>query len=182
MLVSPAWSLPAETGNIQEHGNFENWVESGAEEVSRLACPIPQLLFSLPATEFRTDSFHFSWLTDAELAPFQEGLNPDSRLIDLTNQMMVCSPVFWELVTTDGLIMDLSARPKDPIPPCHIIRSIRLSDETPWESFWLKSLPVPSALRSMSFTRELVLEDPQLSRSAARRLCRAYRIRSSITL
>lgn len=173
LTSSLCFSNPAAEHTL-DSSSFRRWMAEGENEAGRLASPIPQLLFSLPPTEFRTDTFHFSWLIGAELAPFQESLNPDARLIDLTNQMAVLDPVFWEVVTTDGLIIGITARPKDPIPPCHILRSIRLSDEPPWESFWQKSLPVPSAIRSAAFTRELLQEEDKLSWSAVRRFCSSY--------
>lgn len=94
--------------------------------------------------------------------------------MDLTNQVEVLDPTFWELVSTDGLIIDITARPKDPIPGGHVIYSHRFNDKPRWESFWENSLPVPSSLRSMAFTRELLQEDGKLSWSAARRFCRSY--------
>ncbi|MCF7786113.1 MAG: hypothetical protein K9N47_08320 [Prosthecobacter sp.] len=163
----------AMAASTKDYGDIVSWIDAGTDEVGALASPLPQLLFSLPPSRIRTSSLHLSWLSDTELHPFQECVNPDARLIDLTNQVEVLDPAFWELVSTDGLIIDITARPKDPIPGGHVIYSPLFNDKPRWEAFWKNSLPVPSSLRSMAFTRELLQEDDKLSRSAARRFCRS---------
>lgn len=171
-----ACDLPeqAMAASTKDYGDIVSWIGAGTDEIVALASPLPQLLFSLPPSIVRTSSLHLSWLSDTELHPFQECVNPDARLMDLTNQVEVLDPTFWELASTDGLIIDITARPKDPIPGCHVIYSHRFNDKPRWEAFWENSLPVPSSLRSMAFTRELLHEDDKLSWSAARRFCSSY--------
>ncbi|WP_395735838.1 hypothetical protein [Prosthecobacter sp.] len=164
-----ARALPAWAENTANNGAVESWVNGWQEEVCSQAMPIPMLLFSRPLTKLRNDTWNLSWLSGAQLKPLQERLNPDARLIDLSNQTMVRDPIFWELVTTDGLIVDITARPKDPIPGGHIIYSINC--EPRWETFWLRRQPVPSALRSMAFTWELLQEDDRVSTHAIRGVC-----------
>ena len=167
LTSSQCFSNPAAEYTV-DNSNFRRWIAEGEDETSLLASPIPQLLFSLPPTKFFTSTWNLSWLNSAELAPFQERLNPDSRLIDLTNQMAVLDPIFWELVTTDGLIIGITQRPKNPIPGDRIIYNINCKPR--WESFWEKPLPVPSAIRATAFTRELLQEDDKLSWRAVSRV------------
>ncbi len=157
LLASHAWPLRAMTATTMDNSNVERWIDAGMNEVCRLAAPVPQLLFSLPPSVFKTDSFTLSWLSGPELQPFQGCLNPDARLIDLTNKVAVLDPIFNELLTTDGLI--ITQRPADPIPACHVLYSYRYHDKPAWESFWLKSLPVPTAIRSIAFTTKFLDED-----------------------
>lgn len=164
----------AVAANAKNNGDIVSWIDARTDEIGALASPLPQLLFSLPPSIVRTSSLHLSWLSDTELHPFQECVNSDARLMDLTNQVEVLDPTFWELVSTDGLIIDITARPKDPIPGGHVIYRHRFNDKPRWESFWENSLPVPSSLRSMAFTRELLQEDDKLSWRAARRFCSSY--------
>lgn len=164
----------AVAANAKNNVDIVSWIDAGTDEVGALASPLPQLLFSLPPSIIRTSSLHLSWLSDTELHPFQECVNPDARLMDLTNQVEVLDPTFWELVSTDGLIIDITARPKDPIPGGHVIYSHRFNDKPRWEAFWENSLPVPSSLRSMAFTRELLQEEDKLSWNVTRRFCSSY--------
>ena len=164
----------AVAANAKNNVDIVSWIDAGTDEVGALASPLPQLLFSLPPSIIRTSSLHLSWLSDTELHPFQECVNPDARLMDLTNQVEVLDPTFWELVSTNSLIIDITTRPKDPIPDGHVIYSHRFNDKPRWEAFWENSLPVPSSLRSMAFTRELLQEEDKLSWNVTRRFCSSY--------
>lgn len=168
LLTNHVWSLRARPANSSE---TEFLAAFGMDEVCRLASPMPDLLFSHPPSLFITDSSPLEWLTGAEITSLRERLNPDARLIDLTDRVQVIDPIFWELVTTNGLIIDMDQRPKDPVNHPFFLHCSR---NPFWTSFWLKKHPVPSTLRPMAFTQELLQEDNKLSWRAVRRFCRSY--------
>jgi hypothetical protein len=170
--VGYAWSVePAAAPVQQRHQSVQRWMDEWRNEVCRLASPIPEMLFSNPPSLFITDSSPLEWLTGVEIASLRERLNPDARLMGLTDRLQVIDPIFWELVTTDGLIIDLDQRPKAPVnyPFFH-----RCTRNPFWTSFWLRNHPVPSSLRPMVFTQDLLQEGYKLSRSAIRRFCSYY--------
>ncbi|WP_395747971.1 hypothetical protein [Prosthecobacter sp.] len=150
------------TDHRADSSSFRQWLDEGGNEIERQAAPLPQLLFTMHSSIYEKHTYNIEWLTDEELRPFQERVNPYSYLMDLTNQMAVLDPAFCVLVTTDGLITDIDCRPKDPIPACHCIRHRRFDAKPRWEFFWLKNLPAPAALHSMSFTSESMSEKDTL--------------------
>lgn len=167
LLAGHAWPLQAMTANTVNSSDVERWVESGMNEVRRLAAPVPQLLFSPPPV---SDNF---WLTGEELRPFQERLSLNDKLTDLTDWPGVIDRAYYELLTTEGLI--ITARPFTPHPPQGAVWIRHAHQDKPErESFWNKNLPIPSALRSMAFTRELLLEDDKPSWNATRKFCSSY--------
>jgi hypothetical protein len=171
LLAGHAWSLEAMTANAVNNSNVDRWVESGTDEVRRLVAPVPQLLFSPPPV---SDNF---WLTGEELRPFQVRLSLEDKLTDLTDWPGVIDKAYYELVTTEGLI--ISERPFTAPQGAVWIRHAH-QDKPARNSFWNKNLPVPSALRSMAFTRELLQEEDKLSWSATQRFCSSYWDRLSI--
>ena len=141
------------------------------DEVCRLASPVPQLLFLPP---FESDDF---WMTGAELHPFQDRLSLDAKLTDLSALPGELDEVFDELLTTEGLLIIITERPFTPPKPRGAVWFRRHSHRhyiPPDESFWIKNLPVPSALRSMAFTRDLLLEEDNLSMRATTRFCSSW--------
>ena len=165
LLTGHAWPLEAMTANAVNNSDVERWLESGTDEFRRLAAPVPQLLFSPPPV---SDNF---WLTGEELRPFQKRLSLDDKLTDLTDWPGVIDQAYYELVTTEGLI--ISERPFTAPQGAVWIRHSH-QDKPARESFWNKNLPIPSALRSMAFTSELLLEDDKLSWNATRKFCSSY--------
>ncbi len=160
LLAGHAWPLEVMTANTVNNSDVERWVESGTNEVRRLAAPVPQLLFSHPV-----------WLTGEELRPFQEQLSLDTKLTDLTHMPGMWNQAFAELLTTEGLL--IIDRPYEPVQGNYWLH-YSYHEDKPWESFWKKPLPVPSVIRSTAFTRELLQEDGQLPWNATRRFYSSY--------
>lgn len=156
--------------NTVNNSNVERWVESGMDEVRRLAAPVPPLLFSPPVS----DNF---WLTVAELHLLQGRLSFNGRLADLSGLPGVFDPIFYELLTTEGLLIIITERPFTPPQPQGAVwfrRHPNRHYNPPDESFWIKNLPVPSTLRPTAFTLELLQEDGQLHWNTIRRFCCCY--------
>lgn len=153
LLASHARPLEAMTANTVNSGDVESWLESGMDEVRRLVAPVPHLQFSPPPV---SDNF---WLAGEELRPFQERLSLEDKLTDLTDWPGVIDKAYYELVTTEGLI--ISERPFTAPQGAVWIRHAH-QDRPARNSFWNKNQPVPSALRSMAFTRELLQEEDKL--------------------
>ncbi|WP_397381641.1 hypothetical protein [Prosthecobacter sp.] len=160
LLAGHAWPLQAMTAAAVNSSDVERWVDSGMDEVRRLAAPVPQLLFSPPV-----------WLTGEELRPFQERLSLDTKLTDLTHTPGIWNQAFAELLTTEGLL--IIERPYEPVQGNYWLH-YSYHEDKPWESFWKKPLPVPSVIRSTAFTRELLQEYGQLQWNATRRFCSSY--------
>lgn len=157
LLTGHARPLEAMTADTVNSIDVERWVESGTDDVRRLAASVPQLLFSHPV-----------WLTGEELRPFQERLTLDAKLTDLTHMPGMWNQAFAELLTTEGLL--ITERPNEPVQGNFWLHYSYYEDKL-WESFWRKHLPVPSVIRSTAFTPELLQEHGALYWNTSMRFC-----------
>ena len=138
----------------QSGNDVEKWMSSRRDEIRDLSAPVPELLLSAPRR------YWYQRLTDIEIRQIRDPLDPDARYVDLF-EGITQTGLPWEyrpLLSTESLL--IVKRHSPPLlmyfdPPVACWTRPRDVEDEERVAFWLKRLPVPTAICSTRFTNEM---------------------------